>query len=681
MKRNWATAKCGGWKFLLTSLVVALANPAAESGPLPISAKSAVQEADSGHAAQTNQEPSEGKRPARPENHLAGETSPYLLMHVNNPVDWYPWSEEALQLARDQNKPIFLSIGYSSCHWCHVMEEESFMDEEIAKFLNEHFVCIKVDREERPDIDTIYMEALHVINQLTRSGRGGGWPLSAFLTPEGKPFFAGTYFPARDGDRGAPVGFLTVIKKIHEAWSQRPDRVQRDADLITDLTRKSLAGKEAAADAELKPLWLTVAMKNLSDSFDPVYGGFGFSAADPDRPKFPEPSNLLFLADRIDHDPDDAVARKMLTLTCQRMAMGGIHDHIGGGFHRYSVDRYWRIPHFEKMLYDNGQLASVYSEAFRLIGDESFRWAVEDLLAFVDREMTDSSGGFYSALDADSEGEEGKFYRWKRDEIRQALTDEEYKLFAPIYGIDQAPNFEGQYYVPQLSQPLEEWASRLKMQPAQLQERLGPIRQKLLKRRTQRQRPLTDHKILASWNGMMIRGYADAGRVFEKGAWIATAERAAEFVLNRMVDERGRIYRTVTDGRPKLNGYLDDYACVIDGLLALHRATGDEKWLRQGMKLQKKQDELFWDDEHGGYFFTADDHEQLIARTKRFIDSAVPSGNSVSVGNLVYLASATGEDHYRQRAHELLKSAAPVLDQFPHAAPRMLMHLREFVSQ
>ncbi len=554
------------------------------------------------------------------------------------------------------------------------------MDEEIAKFLNEHFICIKVDREERPDIDTIYMEALHVINQLTRSGRGGGWPLSAFLTPESKPFFAGTYFPARDGDRGAPVGFLTVIKKIHEAWSQRPDQVQRDAELITDLTRKSLAGREAAANTVLKPLWTTVALNHLSDSFDPVYGGFGYSAREPERPKFPEPSGLLFLVDRIDHDPDDQAARKMLTLTCQRMAMGGIHDHIGGGFHRYSVDRYWRIPHFEKMLYDNGQLASVYSEAYRLTGDESFRRAVEDLLAFVDREMTDPSGGFYSALDADSEGEEGKFYRWTRDEIRQTLTEEEYKLFAPIYGIDQAPNFEGKFHVPQLSRPLEEWAAERNMQAEELDNRLKPIRQKLLEVRSRRQRPLTDHKILASWNGMMIRGYADAGRIFENPVWIATAERAARFVLSQMVDERGRMFRTVTGGQAKLNAYLDDYASVIDGLLALHRATGDAEWLKAAEKLQQQQDSLFWDDQHGGYFFTSEDHEQLIARTKRFIDSAIPSGNSVSEGNLLYLAQATGTESYRERARELLKSAAPVLDQFPHAAPRMLMHLREFVS-
>ncbi len=644
-----------------------------------VTVQSAEQPAAEGAAEQPD------KAAPKHRNHLATETSPYLLLHAHNPVDWHPWGEEALAKAKKENKLIFLSIGYSSCHWCHVMERESFEDEEIAALLNEHYVCIKVDREERPDIDSIYMTSLQVFNQVTGSGRGGGWPLSMFLTPDAQPFFGGTYFPARDGDRGAATGFLTIVNRVHEIWEKEPDKIKADGKMLTEFVKTEMRGRRPAALMPLDADVLDAVQAQLDEQYDARYGGFGFSEANPFRPKFPEPSNLFFLIDRIQRHgvagKDKDRAREMLVGTLQRMSMGGIRDHLGGGFHRYSVDRFWQIPHFEKMLYDNGQLATAYTEAYLLTGREDFKRIVEEMLAFVLREMTDKDGGFYSALDAESEDEEGKFYRWEKQEVQKLLSADEFKLFAGVYGLDGEPNFEENYYAPQLEQPLHEIAAERKVDESQMETLLAPIRRKLLAARDKRERPLTDTKILTSWNGHMIRGFADAGHGLKNERYVKAAERAADFVLAHLRTQDGRLLRTYGNGQAKLNAYLDDYAFFVDGLLALHRATGNDKWLDAADELTALQLDLFWDDEAGGFFFTSDDHESLLARGKDPIDGAEPSGNSVSAQNLLYLAKALDKPEYLERASQTIQSSSAILQAAPAAAPRMAVALAELLQR
>ncbi|MDA7879954.1 thioredoxin domain-containing protein [Mariniblastus sp.] len=613
------------------------------------------------------------------ENALSKETSPYLLMHAHNPVNWYAWNDETLALAKASGKPIFLSIGYSSCHWCHVMERESFLDQEIADFLNENFICIKVDREERPDVDEIYMNALQVI----RSG-GGGWPLSMFMTPEAKPFFGGTYWPARDGDRGASMGFLTIIQKVKEAYQDNREAIIQDSELVSERTRELLAGLEPAAGLPIQAAWPANTIENLGASFDSRFGGFGYNALNPNRPKFPEPSNLFFLLDYLQQSSDATEesrdqASKFLVKTCEGMLKGGIYDHLGGGFHRYSVDRFWHIPHFEKMLYDNGQLASVYAETFQLTGQEEFKNVANGILEFVSRELAAPGGGFYASLDAESEGIEGKFYRWDLEEIKSALTVQEYELFSKLYRLDEPPNFEEEFYAPQLKLLMSENAIARELTLAELESQLTPIRKKLFDIRAKRKRPLLDTKILAAWNGLMIRGYADAGRIFENSDHIKTAELAADFILEKMVSADGRLYRTYTDGKARLNAYLIDYACVIDGLISLHRANGNQKWLEAANRLQKTQDDLFWD-EKGGYFYTSKDHEQLIARSKRASDGAMPGGNSVAAANLYYLGTALKQDAYLKQSEQTVLAASAILTRAPHAVPRLVITASKFAE-
>ncbi len=626
-----------------------------------------------------------GEQDEQNTNALINETSPYLLMHARNPVNWYAWNEESLAKSVAENKPIFLSVGYSSCHWCHVMERESFLDPEIAAFLNKNFICIKVDREERPDVDSIYMESLHSFHRLSGRAGGGGWPLSMFLTPDGRPFLGGTYFPARTGDRGASAGFLQIVQAVNQAWTNNRARVEKDADAITADTRAHLEGAPASTLTTLNADWIGQALFAINNRFDPEYGGYPFSPSRADIPKFPQPSSLLFLASVVRADPENEQAISHLEKSCQRMMMGGIYDHLGGGFHRYSVDRFWRIPHFEKMLYDNGQLASVYAELFSLTGKEEYRETVQGILSFVDRELTSPEGGFYAALDAESEGVEGKFYRWTREKVQATLNDEEYELFARHYGLNAAPNFEGEFYAPQLDQLLSAHAASESRTLAELQSQLAPIRQKLFDIRSMRERPLLDTKILTSWNGMMIRGYADAGRSLENEAYIATAARAADFAHQNLLAPDGRLWRTSTGGESKLNAYLDDYANLIDGYLALHRATNDNKWLERAVTLQAKQDELFVDETKGGYFFTSSDHEKLLVRGRKPHDGALPSGNSVSANNLVYLARHTDDpataDALRDRARKTVLSVAPLIDQYPLTAARALIATQKLLAE
>ncbi len=606
--------------------------------------------------------------PLHKTNRLARETSPYLLLHQHNPVDWYPWGEEALERAKREGKPIFLSIGYSSCYWCHVMERESFEDPEIAKWLNEHFVCIKVDREERPDIDEIYMTSLQVL------GRRGGWPLSMFLTSDAKPFFGGTYFPPRDkelpvpegaqGDEALPrkmTGFLTLLKLVDQKWIDAPKEISDTAEQVTGAVRRRLS-HAALVKAELPAATvLDDLIGELSLSYDKEFGGFGFSASDARRPKFPEPSNLVYLLDRVQRSGDER-ARSMLFGTLDALAAGGIRDHLGGGFHRYSTDRYWHIPHFEKMLYDNGQLASVYAEAYALSRRRDDRRVVEELLAFIEREMIDSQGGFYAALDAETDGHEGLYYAWTRDEVVKLLKADELKIVNETYGLSGEANFE------------QRWVLLRKRRVSAGEEPVWlSARDKLLSARSNRPRPLTDTKILVDWNGLMIRGWADAGRLLDEPRYTKIAARAARYVLEHALDSHGRLQHTMTDGHARLNAYLDDYAFLIDGLIALHKADQDPVWLTVADKLMSKQLELFWDTAGGGFYFTSRDHEQLIARSKDPVDSALPSGNAVSAGNLVYLAQSLRRVEYLDRAEETVRAFAPLLSQAPAAVPRLVV--------
>jgi uncharacterized protein YyaL (SSP411 family) len=613
-------------------------------------------------------------------NRLAKETSPYLLQHAHNPVDWHPWGEEALAKAKKEGKPIFLSIGYSSCHWCHVMERESFMDEEIAKFMNEHFVCIKVDREERPDVDAIYMTSLYTYNRLAETGAGGGWPLSMFLTPDGEPFFGGTYFPARDGDRGSRAGFLTIIQRVQQIWKEKPDTIKDDAKVIVKYTKAELEGARKAVLTEINEALYLGVLPELADQFDEKHGGFGYVEAQPQRPKFPEPSNLVYLLDfarrygdseNVERKAEADKARTMVAATLEKMSLGGIRDHLGGGFHRYSTDRFWRIPHFEKMLYDNGQLASVYAEAAKLTGRDDFRRVTRELCDFVLREMTDKTGGFYAAIDADSEDEEGKYYRWEKEEVLKLLSADEADLFSKVYGLTEEPNFEEKFYVPQLARPLAKIAEGMKTSEAELEKRLAPVRAKLLSARSKRARPLTDTKILTADNGLMIGGLAESGRILNEPRYVAAAEKAATFVLANLRTKEGRLLRTYSGGQAKLNAYLNDYAYLADGLIRLHRATGNKKWLTAADEITAKQIEFFADEAGGGFYFTSKDHETLFARAKDPVDGATPAGSSVAALNLLTLARELDKLEYVKQARGTVESVAAILEASPTAVPLM----------
>jgi uncharacterized protein YyaL (SSP411 family) len=609
--------------------------------------------------------------PPRHTNRLTKETSPYLLQHAHNPVDWFPWGPEALAKAKEGGKLIFLSIGYSSCHWCHVMERESFEDAEIARFLNEHFICIKVDREERPDIDAIYMTALQVYNQLAETPRTAGWPLSMFLTPEAEPLGGGSYFPARDGDREGQPGFFQLIQKIDEIWTTQPDRLRSNAQAIVKFTKAAMEQRRASSTIVLDESLPAAALAALAEEFDPKYGGFGYTP-DGRKPKFPQASSLFFLLDRVRRTGDEQ-AKTMLLTTLEKMSQGGIRDHLGGGFHRYSVDRYWRIPHFEKMLYDNGQLASVYALAYELTGREDFRRVAIEICDFVLRELTDENGGFYAALDADSEGEEGKFYRWTKEEVEKTLTPDDFALFAAIYGLDRAPNFEEKYYVPQLARPLSETASELKLSEDALNARLAPIRHKLFQVRSQRARPRTDTKIVTAENGLMIAGLADTGRILKEPRYVAAAEKAAEFILSKLRTSDGHLLRSYAAGEARLNAYLNDYAFLAHGLIHLHQATDSQRWLDEAAALTTRQIELFSDASGGGFFFTSNDHETLLARGKEVVDGAIPTGNSVAAQNLIFLARAKNKPEYIDLARKTIAASFTTTQSSPAAAPRMMM--------
>jgi uncharacterized protein len=610
-----------------------------------------------------------------PANRLAKETSPYLLLHAHNPVDWYPWGPEAFAKAKAENKPVFLSVGYSSCYWCHVMERESFVDPEIAKALNASFICIKVDREERPDVDQVYMAALQAFGP-------GGWPMSLFLTPDGRPFFGGTYFPPRE--RQGSSGFLTLVTAVADAWTKQRPAIDKTADQATEAVRERL---KAASSQRKRPLSRTAgaeALRQLTEQFDPEYGGFGFNPANPRRPKFPQPVDLLFLlhAHRVRLRTNEAGdSLKMLELTLDQMARGGIRDHLDGGYHRYATDRVWLVPHFEKMLYDNAQLASLHLATFEVTHDPRWQIEAEATFSFVERRLTAPEGGFYSALDAETRGEEGAYYVWTTDEVKKILGEgPDFDLFAKVYGLKGKANFEGERYVLHEPRTRLEQAKALHLTPEELETRLRPLRAKLLAARDKRPAPLCDDKVLTGWNGLMIAAYADGYRVLKVEKYRQSAEKAARFVLEKLRLPDGRLLRTYRQGQAKLAGYLEDYAFLAHGLIRLHAATGDALWLKEAKALSDRMVADFEDREEGGFFFTANGHESLLARAKDPFDNALPSGNSMAILDLMALHNLTGEASYHDHAGKALDAFSSSLSQAPGAMPAVVIGLEQYLD-
>lgn len=611
-----------------------------------------------------------------PANRLAKETSPYLLLHAHNPVDWYPWGPEAFEKAKRDKKLIFLSVGYSSCYWCHVMERLVFSHPEIAQYMNEHFVNIKVDREERPDVDDIYMTALQVYFQAIRTPQAGGWPLSMFLTPDLKPLAGGTYFPPEDQE--GRQGFPTILKRVQTAWTESPEDMQKTADMLAKALQGAVRVRPALVPIKLDENLVNGAVEQLKATYDSEHGGFDFNPDQPKRPKFPVPVKLGLLQRQLTQNPKDS-ASEMLYFTLDQLAAGGIHDQLGGGFHRYSTDRTWSVPHFEKMLYDNAQLADVYVAAYKATNNQLYRSVAEDIFTFVLRDLTDDQGGFYSALDAETDGVEGKYYVWTREEIKQALEPDDVRLIAQHFGLDREPNFE-HGYVLEVIRPVSRLADDFQMTASELTERLGRINSKLLAIREKREPLLRDDKVLTSWNGLMIRALAHGATALNRPEYLHAAEKAATFILSRMRDDNGRLLRTYRAQVAKVPAYLDDFSFLIEGLLALHTASGDEKWLNAAIRLQDQQRELFWDDRQQGYFFMATDHEELLVRIKDMHDSVLPSGNSVAVRNLLRLAQLTKKPTYRTDAEQTLEAAAQVLQETPRSAVNMAVALSEFLA-
>ena len=590
-------------------------------------------------------------------NRLVNETSPYLLLHAHNPVEWYPWGNEALERAKKEHKLIFLSVGYSTCYWCHVMEREVFSNPDIAKHMNKDFINIKIDREERPDLDEIYMTATQILMQR------GGWPNSVFLTPDLKPFFAGTYFPPKDMPNRP--GFPTILEAVQDAWITREEEVIDTANEITRIIEAVTSKAFTALNAnELKPSAITAAVEHLKKTYDHLNGGFDAA------PKFPSPANLEFLLREYERQSelktpptDNELLLKMVTHTLDMMAYGGMYDQIGGGFHRYSVDEKWLVPHFEKMLYDNAQLARIYLQAYQSTEKPQYRRVAEEIFSFVAREMTSPDGGFYAALDAETDAEEGKYYVWTKDEIENVIPKKDLKKFTSIYGVDEGANFEGKsvLYVPKG----EESEASLKS--------LQSARDTLLAARSEREYPLLDTKVIVSWNGLMIDALAFGYEVLGDEKYLTAATAATEFILDNMTKPNGELWHTYTVDVASYDAYLDDYAFLVRGLIGLAKATGDDRWLQTAKTLTDKMIELFWDNQNGGFFYTKADAKQLIVRTKKPHDSAIPSGNAVAVNNLIILDAI-----YSDYAEKTLRSFARSMNESPSSFMHMLYALNGY---
>ena len=607
-------------------------------------------------------------------NRLADETSPYLLQHAHNPVDWYPWGDEAFEKAKAEDKPVLVSIGYSACHWCHVMEHESFEDEATARIMNEHFVNIKVDMEERPDVDQIYMTFV----QLT-TGRGG-WPMNVFLTPERLPFFGGTYFPPVS--RFNMPSFSQVLLSVAEAYRDKRDELLHSAnDILGEMRRVGISEFHPGG---LSLEQLDSAFENMSRSFDGTNGGFGGA------PKFPPSMTLEFLL-RYHHRTGKQRALEMVERTCRKMANGGIYDQLGGGFHRYSVDAVWLVPHFEKMLYDNAQLIRVYLHLYQItkqaLGsgkppanaggtdtvEEFYKRVAVETLEYVRREMFDASGGFYSTQDADSEGVEGKFFVWTPKEIVEILGQEDAQVFNFYYDVSEEGNFEEKNILNVRYAPAEA-AQALKIDEKKLNEVLERGRKKLFEAREKRIKPFRDEKILTAWNGLMLAAFAEASAVLDNAEYLDIAKRNAEFLLTELQHD-GRLLRTWKNGTAKLNGYLEDYANLADGLIELYQASGEIRYLTEAKRLANLMIDEFWDEENGGFFFTASDHEELIVRNKDYYDNATPSGNSVAADVLLKLSKFFADEKYERFAATVLRLVATQISRYPQGFGRALSSL------
>nr|MBN1229730.1 thioredoxin domain-containing protein [Anaerolineae bacterium] len=582
-------------------------------------------------------------------NRLSSETSPYLLQHKDNPVDWYPWCEEAFERAKAEDKPVFLSIGYSACHWCHVMAHESFEDASTADVMNRHFVNIKVDREERPDVDSVYMNAVQAL-----TGRGG-WPLSVWLLPDGRPFYGGTYFP--NTPRYGMPSFVQVLERIVEVYREKRTRLDSDAAQLT----RAISGRiqlEEAGGKLLSPGLLDRAADQLLSRFDKQYGGFG------EQPKFPPSMTLDFLL-RHYARTRSLDSLRMVTHTLDRMMAGGIYDQLGGGFHRYSVDNRWLVPHFEKMLYDNALLIRIYAQAYQVTGKSAYRQVVEQTVDYIKREMTDRHGGFYSSQDADSEGKEGEYYIWSVEAIREALSDTPcLEAVLSYWGLDRNPNFEG-HYILWVPGALDDVAQAHQIPSASLAGAIEEARQELFSTRGTRLAPACDDKILTAWNGLMIHSLALAGRILGSGEFLEMAVRAADFILGRM-RPNGRLQRTYRNGQARYHSCLEDHAFLIEGLIELYQATGNERWFDEMLALTGQMLDLFWDDE-AGFYDTAHDSEALITRPQELGDNAIPSGTSAAVSVLVRVSRLADKPDYLSRAERIAARLSASVEQYPAA--------------
>ena len=579
----------------------------------------------------------------RKSNRLIHEKSPYLLQHAYNPVDWYPWSEEAFEKAKAVDKPVFVSIGYSSCHWCHVMEKECFDDDEVAELMNRTFISIKVDREERPDLDSAYMAVCQAM------GRSCGWPLNVIMTPDKNPFFAASYIP-KNSSLGM-VGMVDLIPQIEDIWKKRRSNLEKlGIDIksrLKNLERRSV-GEELGKDV------LDDAYEELALSFDEQNSGFGGA------PKFPTPHRLLFLL-RYWSRTKEKPALTMVEKTLRAMRLGGIFDQVGFGFHRYSTDEEWLVPHFEKMLYDQALLALAYTEAFQAIGAGKFKVTAKEVLEYVLRDLTSPEGGFYAAEDADSEGEEGKFYVWTEKQIREALPHSDADLAVRLFGVEASGNYgealrkRNGANILHLAEPLEQVAAELRLTLDQLILKLGKIQNLLFKAREKRVHPAKDDKILVDWNGLMIAALARASNVFGDPRYLQAAVKAADFILEKMRDENGTLYHRYAKGEKAIDGFLDDYAFLVWGLLEVHEASFEETYLQAAVELAKMMTKRFWDAENGGFYFTAETAENAVPRRKEAYDGALPSGNSVALLNLLRLAQLTGDPKQKELAGQLVK--------------------------